>query len=171
MLKHSNICYIQFTGAANSAQPIHSNSTSNRIDSPNSAENNTNLNNNQKPTVQPVKRIRTKTTPLRSQSVQINDDANITISVSLTKLGEDRAELSLTTTEYGKLNYDTLTEKRRGEVRSSLLKDNVWLKMLQHLKKIRPTTDTLNLFQKILPKSTHEYFINELRKVWGFSLN
>lgn len=171
MLKHSSKLLSKFIGATNAIQPIQSNSTPNRIDSPNSTENNTNVNNNQKPVVQPVKRIRTKTTPLRAQSVHIEDDANITISVSLTKLGDDRAELSLTTNEYGKLNYDSLTEKRRSEVRSSLLKDNVWLKMLKHLIEIRPTSETLNLFQKILPKAQHDYFINELRRKWGYSLN
>lgn len=100
----------------------------NRTDSPNSTENNTNLNNNNNQP--PVgKRVRTKTTPLRSAGgIQISDDANITISVSLSKLGADQAELTLTTEQYGKISYDGLTEKRKQEVQSSLLKDDVWQK-------------------------------------------
>lgn len=80
--------------------------------------------------------MRTKTTPLRSGptpvdngAVQISDDAQITISVSLSRLGTDHAELSLTTEPHGKISYDSLTEKRKLEVQSSLLKDDVWLKM------------------------------------------
>lgn len=137
--------------------------TANRTDSPSSTENNTNqMNNNQAP----VKRPRTKTTTMRSQ-IQISDDAAFTINVSLSRLPIDRAELSLTTEEYGKINYDFLTDKRKNEVQSSLLKDDVWLKMLQHLKSIRPTAETLTLFQKILPEAQHNRFIAELRSVYG----
>lgn len=129
------------------------------------------MNNNQpKPVPAPVKRVRTKTTPLRSQ-LNIDDNASISISVSLTRLGEDTAELSLTTQEHGKLNYDQLTKKRQDEVKSSLLKDNVWQKMLTHLTKIRPTSETLALFQKILPTAEHVLFMTELRKVWGNSIH
>lgn len=136
----------------------------NRTDSPNSTENNSNLNNNQPPN---VKRVRTKTTPMRSGGVQISDDANITISVSLSRLGTDQAELSLTTDQHGKISYDALTDKRKQEVQSSLLKDDVWLKMLTHLKSIRPTSDTMQLFKQILPVAEHNTFMTELRKVYG----
>lgn len=137
---------------------------SNRTDSPNSTENNTNLNNNQQSV---VKRVRTKTTPLRNNGIQISDDANITISVSLSRLGTDQAELSLTTEPYGKIGYDSLTDKRKQEVQSSLLKDDVWLKMLTHLKSIRPTNDTMKLFKQILPSEQHSVFMTELRKIYG----
>lgn len=138
---------------------------SNRTDSPNSTENNSNLNNNNQPAT--VKRVRTKTTPMRNGGVQISDDANITISVSLTKLGVDQAELSLTTEPHGKISYDALTDKRKQEVQSSLLKDDVWVKMLKHLKTIRPTNDTMQLFRQILPAHQHNIFMTELRKVYG----
>lgn len=151
-------------GAANAAQPIQS-VANNRTDSPNSTENNSNLNNNQ---VAAVKRVRTKTTPMRNTSgVFISDDANVTISVSLTKLGADQAELSLTTEQYGKISYDALTDKRKQEVQSSLLKDDVWLKMLKHLKTIRPTVETMQLFKQILPVPQHKTFMQELQKVYG----
>lgn len=103
---------------------------------------------------------------MRSQ-IQFSDDANVTISVSLSRLNSDSAELSLNTEEFGRISYDFLTDKRKQEVQSSLLKDNVWLKMLTHLKTIRPTSDTLTLFQKILPKAQHDQFISELRSVYG----
>lgn len=135
-----------------------------RTDSPNSTENNSNLNNNQPPA---VKRVRTKTTPMRNNTNLISDDANITISVSLTKLGADQAELSLTTEQHGKITYDALTDKRKQEVQSSLLKDDVWLKMLKHLKTIRPTNETMQLFKQILPVQQHNTFMTELRKVYG----
>lgn len=111
--------------------------------------------------------MRTKTTPMRNNGVHISDDANVTISVSLTKLGADQAELSLTTEQHGKISYDALTDKRKQEVQSSLLKDDVWLKMLKHLKSIRPTNDTLKLFKQILPAQQHNTFMMELRKVYG----
>lgn len=139
--------------------------TNSRTDSPNSAENNSNLNNNQPPPA--VKRVRTKMTPMRNGGVYISDDANITISVSLSRLGTDQAELSLTTDQHGKINYDTLTDKRKQEVQSSLLKDDVWLKMLTHLKTIRPTNETMQLFKQILPAQEHNTFMTELRKVYG----
>lgn len=151
--------------------------TNNRTDSPNSTENNSNLNNNQTST---VKRVRTKMTPMRNgasgggsggggggNGVYISDDANVTISVSLSRLGTDQAELSLTTEQHGKINYDSLTDKRKQEVQSSLLKDDVWLKMLKHLKKIQPTNDTMQLFKQILPAPQHATFMTELRKVYG----
>lgn len=156
-------------GAANAAQPIQS-LANNRTDSPNSTENNTNFNNNNQSNGK--KRVRTKTTPLRAGQmgnggIEISDDANITISVSLSRLGTDQAELSLTTEPHGKISYDSLTEKRKQEVQSSLLKDDVWLKMLTHLKSIRPTNDTLKLFRQILPASQHILFMNELKKAYG----
>lgn len=114
-----------------------------------------------------MKRVRTKTTPLRNGGVQISDDTNITISVSLSKLGTDQAELSLTTDQHGKISYDALTDKRKQEVQSSLLKDNVWLKMLTHLRSIRPTNETMQLFKQILPAQEHNTFMTELRKVYG----
>lgn len=104
---------------------------------------------------------------MRNGGIQISDDANITISVSLTKLGVDQAELSLTTEPHGKISYDALTDKRKQEVQSSLLKDDVWVKMLKHLKTIRPTNDTMQLFRQILPAHQHNIFMTELRKVYG----
>lgn len=144
----------------NVAQPTEINSNP-RIDSPSSTENHTN-NNNQSIA---VKRPRCKTTPMRPNP-QISDETNITISVSLSRLGNDHAELTLTVPNMGKISYDTLTIKRKQEVQCSLLKDNVWLQMLEHLKRIRPTTETLELFRKILPKSQNEKFFGELKKAY-----
>lgn len=152
----------------NAGQPIQSNTCSNRIDDPSLMENNTNLNNNNQAV---AKRPRTKTTPMRRQSQSqshqlIDDSTNMTISVSLSRLGTNYAELTLTAESIGKISYDTLSEKRKQEVRSSLLKDSVWLQMLGHLKKIRPTSETVHLFEQILPKPQYDRFINELREVY-----
>lgn len=161
------------------SQSIPPNSPNTRIDSPNSMENNTNINNsniNNTKRVSLTKRPRTKTTPLRSQAqIQpaaaatnppISDDADISISVSLSRLGHDQSELILTLNNI-RLNFDTLTIKRQNEVQSSLLKDDVWKKMLEFLKTMKPTQETLNLFQKILPKPTYNIFLTELKHVYG----
>lgn len=97
----------------------------------------------------------------------ISDDADISIAVSLSKLGNDHAELILTLPGLGRLNFDDLTSKRKQEVQCSLLKDDVWLKMLNFLKKIKPTHDTIQLFGKILPQLQHDRFIGELRIAYG----
>lgn len=148
--------------AAQSAQA----SPNPRMDSPNSTENQANLNNNQ---VSSTKRPRIKTTPLRTTTPappQLSDDANISISVSLSRVNNDQAELILTL-DNQKLDYDNLTLKRQQEVKSSLLKDNVWLKMLNHLKNIQPTDETLTFFEKILPETERKQFFAELREVYG----
>lgn len=149
-------------GALNNAQSAQV-SPNPRTDSPNSMENH---NNNQ---LNPVKRVgpRTKTTPMRpNPNLQISDQSNLTISVSLSRLGTDYAELTLTIPDHGKIQYDTLTNKRKLEVQSSLLKDNVWLQMLEHLKRIQPTRDTLELFKKILPPPQKEKFFSDLKKAY-----
>lgn len=155
-----------FIGAMNATQPSAPATQNHRLDSPNSTENHANLNNNQ---VTSTKRPRTKSTPLRAQQQQLSqlsDDANISISVSLSRVGQDRAELILTIDQQ-RLVYDTLTNKRKNEVACSLLKDDVWLQMLNHLKTIQPTNDTLTLFEKILPKPQRDHFFAELRRVYG----
>ncbi|XP_031624973.1 rho GTPase-activating protein gacF-like isoform X2 [Contarinia nasturtii] len=143
-----------------------------RIDSPNSTENNTNANNsNDIKRVPSTKRPRTKTTPLRSQSQAppplptISDGADISLSVSLSKVG-NMAELLITLNEV-RLDYDFLSTKRQNEIKSSLLKGNMWRKMLDLLKTITPTHEAVHLFQKILPESKFDIFINELKQVYG----
>lgn len=160
----------------NAAQTVQA---SPRTDSPNSTENHVNLNNNNNnDQVTTTKRPRTKTTPLRAQTPApsqpqppqqpptLSDEANISISVSLSKVGTDRAELILTL-DHQRLNYDNLTIKRQNEVQSSLIKDGVWKQMLNHLKKIQPTNETLLLFEKILPQPESEQFFAELKAVYG----
>ncbi|XP_055316825.1 nucleolar protein dao-5-like isoform X2 [Sitodiplosis mosellana] len=150
--------------AMNAAQPSQA-SPNPRMDSPNSTENH--LNNNQVTSTK--QRPRTKTTPLRPLAPapsQLSDDANISISVSLSRVGKDYAELILTL-EQQRLQYDNLTMKRKQEVQQSLLKDNVWLQMLNHLKDIQPTNETLALFEKILPKPQQNQFFAELKRVYG----
>lgn len=152
----------------NAAQPSQASSNP-RLDSPNSTENHAkNLNNNQ---ISSTKRPRTKTTPLRPLAPapappQLDDEANISISVSLSRAGTGRAELILTLDEQ-RIRYDDLTKKRQQEVQQSLLKDNVWLQMLNHLKSIQPTNETLTLFEKILPKPQQDQFFSELKRVYG----
>lgn len=161
-----------YAGAMNaSQQPQPSSNT--RMDSPNSTENNANNvnNNNNNNQVSSTKRPRTKTTPLRPLAPtpappQLDDEANISISVSLSRSTAGRAELILTL-DNQKLQYDDLTKKRRQEVQQSLLKDNVWLQMLSHLKSIQPTNETLTLFEKILPKPEQDQFFSELKRVYG----
>lgn len=152
--------------AALPAQP----SPNPRMDSPNSTENHANhLNNNNNNQVSSTKRPRTKTTPLRPmppEAPQLDDDANISISVSLSRAGTGRAELILTL-DNQRLQYDALTKKRQQEVQQSLLKDNVWLQMLNHLKNIQPTNETLTLFEKILPRPEQDEFFSELKRVYG----
>lgn len=152
-------------GAMNATQPSAQATPNHRLDSPNSTENHANLNNNQ---VTTTKRPRTKSTPLRAQQQfsQLSDDANISISVSLSRVGQDRAELILTIDQQ-RLIYDSLTPKRKNEVACSLLKDDVWLQMLNHLKTIQPTNETLTLFEKILPKQQRDQFFAELKRVYG----
>lgn len=127
----------------------------------NLTENNTNLNNNIQ--VTNAKRPRTKTTPLRPQPEPVVDDENVSINVTLARLGDREAELTLSTKARGRISYDTLSDKHKNEVQSSLLRNDTWLQMLQHLKMMRPTDETLTLFQKILPKEQHDYFVNELK--------
>lgn len=152
----------------NAAQPAQP-SPNPRMDSPNSTENHTNNLNNNNNQVSSTKRPRTKTTPLRPLAPappQLDDDANISISVSLSRVGAGRAELILTL-DQKRLQYDDLTKKRKQEVQQSLLKDNVWLQMLNHLKSIQPTNETLTLFEKILPKPQQDQFFSELKRVYG----
>lgn len=148
------------TGAVNYCQPAIEGNHNPRLDSPNSAENVDNNNQN-------VKRPRTKTTPVRNQMPQISDDANVSISISLTKSETNQVELTLSVANIGKINYDTLTQKRRNEIQSSLLKDDVWKQMLHHLKILPPTNETLRLFRQILPQEESEEFFGELKKVYG----
>lgn len=156
----------------------------NQRSSPNSTENNTNLNNNQ---VMAVKRgPRTKLTPMRPQPLHNDEDGNAnahankngntigytngngsgTINISLSRYGMDEAELTLMTSAQSKISYDTLLPKQKDEVQKSLLRDNVWQKMLNCLRNLRPTNDTLELFRKILPNPQREHFFTELEKVY-----
>lgn len=158
---NSNINFIySHLGAMNAVQKSQVNCNLQR-NSPNLTENNTNLNNNIQ--VTNAKRPRTKTTPLRPQPQPVSDDENVSINVTLARLGEREAELTLSTKARGRICYDTLSEKHKTEVQSSLLRNDTWLQMLQHLKTMRPTDETLALFQKILPKERHDYFVNELK--------
>lgn len=158
---NSNIQFIySHVGAMNAVQRNQVNCNLQR-NSPNLTENNTNLNNNIQ--VTNAKRPRTKTTPLRPQPQTVGDDENVTINVTLARLGEREAELTLSTKAQGRICYDNLSEKQKGEVQSSLLRNDTWLQMLQHLKTMRPTDETLVLFHKILPKNQHDYFVNELK--------
>lgn len=148
-----------YTGAVNYCQPaVEGNLNRRRIDSSNSAENVDNNN---------VKRPRTKTTPVRNQLQQLSDDASISISISLTRLDTNQVELTFSVPSIGKINYDTLTIKRKQEIQSSLIKNDVWKKMLHYLKQIPPTNETLQLFGKILPQQLNEEFFSELKKVYG----
>lgn len=162
-LNNSNIHFIySHLGAMNAVQRSQVNCNLQR-NSPNLTENNTNLNNNIQ--VTNAKRPRTKTTPMRPQPQlqPVGDDENVSINVTLARLGEREAELTLSTKARGRICYDTLSDKHKNEVQSSLLRNDTWLQMLQHLKSMQPTDETLELFQKILPKDQHDYFVNELK--------
>lgn len=132
------------------------------MDTPKATENKSNLNNNQ---TMPMKRPRTKMTPLRAQHPTFSDIDERSISVSLTRIGNDHAELSLTVGEV-KINYDSLTPRRKQEVQSSLLKNGVWEQMLDYLKEIRPTKETLGLFAKILPTPQRDNFFGDISQFY-----
>lgn len=87
---------------------------------------------------------------------------NDIISVALSKLNDNQLELSLTQYER-RIQYEELTEQQLCEVKRCLLDNDIWLQMIEHLKKGRPTSETLTLLHRLLPPAQQTHFLNELR--------
>lgn len=79
------------------------------------------------------------------------------IHVSLIKRNTGELELTLTQDKY-KLEYDQLNSIQRAEVQKSLLSQNIWSKMLEHIKHGTPTQETLTLFERLLPDNERNIF-------------
>lgn len=86
------------------------------------------------------------------------------IHVSLIKRNGGELELTLTQ-EKIKLPYDQLNSIQRTEVQKSLLSQNIWFKMLEHIKKGTPTKETLSLFDKLLPENERKIFFDSYNSV------
>lgn len=86
----------------------------------------------------------------------------IPIHVSLIKRSTDDLELTFTMHEKT-VSFESLSASQRLEVRRSLLDDDVWLKMLEHVKKGKPSVRTLTLFQTILPPEQSQHFFSQIK--------
>lgn len=113
-----------------------------------------------------IEHPRVKYTPIRPKQPNVhednanNDSESISVSLSRTSTGE--LELSLSSANKQRIDYDALNVKRKGEVQNCLIKDDIWLKMLDHIKKEgTPTLETLELFKKILPQRERNRFFAE----------
>lgn len=83
------------------------------------------------------------------------------IHVSLIRRSSDELDLIFTMNDKA-VTYETLTPCQRSEVQRSLLDEEVWLKMLDHIKAGRPSTKTLTLFQLLLPANEANHFFAEI---------
>lgn len=107
-----------------------------------------------------VSKPRMKLTPMRPQPPETNNVIPDTeaISVSLSKIQDDQIELTLNI-RGRRIDYDTLNDRQKTDVKQCLLRNNIWKEMLSHIKQGNPTQGTLNLFKKILPpKERQEFF-------------
>lgn len=107
-----------------------------------------------------VSKPRMKLTPLRIQPPETNNVIPDTeaISVSLSKIHDEQIELTLNIRGQ-RIDYESLNDQQKNDVKQCLLRDNIWKKMLGHIKQGKPTQETLNLFKKLLqPKERQEFF-------------
>lgn len=107
--------------------------------------------------------VRCKITPMRPRPHDIDDDTDEPISVSLTRLPTGAVELSLKSNS-NQVQYEQLSELRKGEVQNCLIRDNIWKQMLHHLCKPEAvvTQQTLDLFAKILPPFEQTIFFSQI---------
>lgn len=81
-------------------------------------------------------------------------------------------ELHLTLTSNGtELDYTQLNTAQRIEVQKSLLAQDIWLEMLEHVKNGKPTKETLNAFRRLLPPKQSNIFIQSCLRSGIFTNN
>lgn len=86
------------------------------------------------------------------------------IHVSLIKRNTGELELTLTQDKF-KIEYEQLNYIQRSEVQRSLLTQDIWFRMLEHIKNGTPTKETLTLFEKLLPSHESKIFFNSYNAV------
>lgn len=113
----------------------------------------------------PRQHRRVKYTPMRPRPADEDDDNDglDTISVSLSRIITGQMDLSMTSNGRP-VDYEKLSDRRKGEVQHCLLKDNIWKKMLHHLclPDAMATQETLGLFRKILPPHERQHFFQQM---------
>lgn len=92
--------------------------------------------------------------------------------IHVTLIKRQGNELELTLTRSGeKMPYETLSESQREEVQKSLLSNDVWKKMLHHIKLGSPSQHTLELFRHLLPPVEQQHFFTAYYAAKGLNNN
>lgn len=99
------------------------------------------------------------------QNIENSTEKEVTapIHVSLIKRASDELDLTFSMNEKT-VQFEKLTDMQRLEVQRSLLDDNVWLKMLEHIKLGKPSPRSLSLFRVLLPSNEANHFFSQLRQ-------
>lgn len=110
--------------------------------------------------------------PPQPETPAANDDHSNVDPIHVTLIKRQGSDLELTLTQNSqKLAYDTLTESQRHEVQKSLLVNNVWKQMLEHIKVGSPSPLTLELFRRLLPPEEQKQFFSAYYAAKGLSTN
>lgn len=107
-------------------------------------------------------RSESKPQPRQQVQQQEQQQANDSISIALCRLGNDN-QLELTMTRRNnRIHYNDLNEKDKADVTNCLLQGEIWRQMLNHMKYGRPTYETIELFDKLLPAAERQQFSEQM---------
>lgn len=103
--------------------------------------------------------------PPSPQQVQPVGDSALDAPIHVALIKRTTGELDLTLQiNRKKVLYDNLNTLQRIEVQRSLLADDVWLRMMSHIKTSQTCQRALDLFRRILPPKQALYFFAEIER-------
>lgn len=112
--------------------------------------------------------IQPRPTPESPTSNRTDSGENKVIPINVALVKRMNNDLELTFTQHdNRISFEALSDSQRIEVQRSILNNNVWYKMLEHVKNGTPTEHTMKIFKRLLPQRESTIFFSTIAESQG----